>query len=136
MVGFHQGYKEGEIVTKCYLNVCYEGTDNATMIQGTKDSTDGETFHAQYMHESGFDLDGRDILVDDHYVRPGETPALPVPVEPLGALTPAVVAQHRESSLRKIQFQSHCFILCRSAIYVNMKEHLDFSCALFNHRRL
>ena len=211
----HQGYKEGEIVTECYLNMRYEGTDNAIMIQETKESTYGETFHAQYMREFGFDLDGRDILVDDYRVRAvvlGETPASPDPVELMGAPTPIgttrayfengweqvsvykmedlkpgheiqgpciivqeiativleigcsaivtadgdlditvaatemldEVSQHGEIIIKedpvKLSIFSHRFMgiaeqcgrtLQRTAISVNMKERLDFSCALF-----
>jgi 5-oxoprolinase (ATP-hydrolysing) len=84
----HQGYKKAEIETERYLNMRYEGTDNAIMIRETKEMSYGDAFHAQYMREFGFDLEGRNILVDDYRVRavvPGKTPVAAAPVEPLGA---------------------------------------------------
>lgn len=211
----HQGYKKEEIVTEQYLNMRYEGTDNAIMIQETPETTYGDVFHAQYMREFGFDLEGRNILVDDYRVRavvPGETPAVPDPVEPLGQPPArgttrayfengwAEVAVYKEEDLKpgheiqgpciivqaiatvvleigcsavvtadgdldiavastdvvneedekgeivikedpvKLSIFSHRFMgiaeqmgrtLQRTAISVNMKERLDFSCALF-----
>lgn len=86
-----QGYKKEEIVTEQYLNMRYDGTDNAIMIQETPETAYGDAFHAQYMREFGFDLVGRNILVDDYRVRavvPGETPAAPKAVKPLGPPPP------------------------------------------------
>ena len=211
----HQGYKREEIVTEQYLNMRYEGTDNAIMIEETSETTYGDAFHAQYMREFGFDLEGRNILVDDYRIRavvPGETPAVPEPVSPLGppparGMTrayfengwegvsvykeedlvpgheiqgPCIIVQaiatvvleigcsavvtadgdlditvaqaevvHEEDEMGeiiikedpvKLSIFSHRFMgiaeqmgrtLQRTAISVNMKERLDFSCALF-----
>ena len=211
----NQGYSEAEILTESYLNMRYEGTDNAIMIQESAEISYGDAFHAQYMREFGFDLEGRNILVDDYRVRavvPGETPAIPDPVKPLGAPTargttrayfengweqvsvykmedlqpgheiegPCIIVQeiativleigcdaivtadgdlditvaatetvdeedeHGEIVIKedpvKLSIFSHRFMgiaeqcgrtLQRTAISVNMKERLDFSCALF-----
>jgi 5-oxoprolinase (ATP-hydrolysing) len=68
-----QGYFEESIVTEKYLNMRYQGTDNAIMIKERK-TTDGKmpyakTFIEQYRREFGFELKGRDILIDDFRVR-------------------------------------------------------------------
>ena len=84
----HQGYTKEVIETERYLNMRYEGTDNAIMIRETKEMAFGESFHAQYMREFGFDLEGRSILVDDYRVRAvvsGKTPAAAKQVKLLGA---------------------------------------------------
>jgi 5-oxoprolinase (ATP-hydrolysing) len=86
-----EGYKAEDIVVEKYLNMRYEGTDNAIMIQDSSDTAYGEAFYQQYMREFGFALEDRNILIDDYRVRavvPGATPATPPPATPLGA-TPA-----------------------------------------------
>ena len=56
-----------------YLNMRYQGTDNAIMIK-ERNITDAKlpyaiTFIEQYHREFGFELYGRDILIDDFRVR-------------------------------------------------------------------
>jgi 5-oxoprolinase (ATP-hydrolysing) len=86
-----QGYSRHRIVVERYVNMRYEGTDNAIMIQESNDSNQSfnfeETFRACYLREFGFALDGRNICVDDYRVRaavPGETPNSPPPPPKLG----------------------------------------------------
>ena len=90
-----QGYCEDSVVIEKYLNMRYQGTDNAIMI---KESDSGaalpyaEKFVEQYHREFGFELDGRDILIDDFRVRavvPGKTLEPPIPTQQLGSPTPA-----------------------------------------------
>jgi len=87
-----QGYSEESIVIEKYLNMRYEGTDNAIMIKESKHYAGAKlpyakTFVEQYHREFGFELEGRDILIDDFRVRalvPGATPTLPPKVPPIG----------------------------------------------------
>jgi len=91
-----QGYADDSIVIEKYLNMRYQGTDNAIMIKESK-KTDAnlpyaKTFVEQYHREFGFELEGRDILIDDFRVRafvPGATPTPPPAVPLLGPPTPA-----------------------------------------------
>ena len=89
-----QGYDGDQIVVEKYLNMRYEGTDTALMIQETKDESGTTTttyldsFLGQYQREFGFVLTGRSILIDDYRVRavvPGATPPPQPPATPLGA---------------------------------------------------
>mmetsp|Transcript_32147 Transcript_32147/g.78360 ORF Transcript_32147/g.78360 Transcript_32147/m.78360 type:complete len:1264 (-) Transcript_32147:792-4583(-) len=210
-----QGYDESSIVVEEYINMRYEGTDNAIMIQRSKETTFEEAFLALYRREFGFVLQGRDILIDDYRVRavvPGETlvqppepPKLGVPEATLGTTKayfengwqevsvykiedlkpghnvpgPSIIVQpistvileigceafvtengdlkieigkdmdidHTDDVVKEVKEDpvqlsifSHRFMgiaeqmgrtLQRTAISVNMKERLDFSCALF-----
>jgi len=78
-----QGYDDSLIAVERYLNMRYEGTDNAIMIQEATDdsgTTFSDSFKALYMREFGFVLEGRDILIDDYRVRAvvqGDTPVAP-----------------------------------------------------------
>ena len=90
-----QGYSEDSIVIEKYLNMRYQGTDNAIMIRESSNSNVplpyAQTFVEQYHREFGFVLEGRDILIDDFRVRaivPGSTPAPPAPVPALGSPPP------------------------------------------------
>jgi 5-oxoprolinase (ATP-hydrolysing) len=91
-----QGYSKDTIVIEKYLNMRYDGTDNAIMIKEDSSIKDSplpfaKTFIDQYHREFGFELEGRDILIDDFRVRafvPGFTPNPPPAVESLGAPTP------------------------------------------------
>ena len=211
-----QGYEESSIIVEEYLNMRYQGTDNAIMILRRPDSSFEDSFTAQYEREFGFVLQNRDILIDDYRVRailPGETlsnppipPPLGVPSASLGTTKayfetgwqevpvykiedlkpghnvpgPSIIVQpistvvlevgceafvtmkgdlkivigKQEEKIAetddtvsevvedpvKLSIFSHRFMgiaeqmgrtLQRTAISVNMKERLDFSCALF-----
>eukprot|EP00804_Cyclotella_cryptica_P028064 CCRYP_017277-RB/>CCRYP_017277-RB protein AED:0.02 eAED:0.02 QI:1864/1/1/1/1/1/3/86/802 len=84
-----QGYPKESIVVEKYLNMRYDGTDNAIMIKEDNIANHvplpfAKTFVEQYYREFGFELEGRDILIDDFRVRafvPGLTP-LPPPIVP------------------------------------------------------
>ncbi|KAL7541994.1 hypothetical protein ACHAXR_011416, partial [Thalassiosira sp. AJA248-18] len=86
-----QGYSEESIVIEKYLNMRYQGTDNAIMIKADE-NVDAQlpyakTFVEQYHREFGFELEGRDLLIDDYRVRafvPGATPTPPPPVAKIG----------------------------------------------------
>jgi len=87
-----QGYPAASIVVERFLNMRYHGTDNSIMIkEDTSISANklpfATTFVDQYHREFGFELTGRDILIDDFRVRayvPGSTPAPPEEVASLG----------------------------------------------------
>ena len=67
-----QGYDKEEIHVEHYLNMRFEGTDNAIMIKEPSDGSDsdyGDEYRKQYKREFGFELEGRDILIDDYRVR-------------------------------------------------------------------
>ncbi len=52
-----------------YLNLRYQGTDTPLMIEQPTDNNFIQAFKAAYQREFGFELAGRDILVDDLRVR-------------------------------------------------------------------
>ena len=211
-----QGYEESSIVMNEYLNMRYEGTDNAIMILRSPDSSFEDSFTSLYEREFGFVLQNRDILIDDYRVRavvPGETLSTPPTPPPLGVPTaslgttkayfetgwqdvpvykiedlkpghnipgPSIIVQPISTVILEVECEafvtlegdlkieigkleeknskaeltmsdvvedpvklsifSHRFMgiaeqmgrtLQRTAISVNMKERLDFSCALF-----
>ncbi|WP_372681553.1 hydantoinase B/oxoprolinase family protein [Desulfosarcina sp.] len=64
-----QGFTTGQIRATRYLNMRYQGTDTALMIPEPEDGDFTAAFKATYLREFGFDLEGRDILVDDLRVR-------------------------------------------------------------------
>jgi 5-oxoprolinase (ATP-hydrolysing) len=64
-----QGYEKKDIVVEKYINMRYEGTDNAIMIPEMDDMTVDMAFEACYQREFGFVLEGRDMLIDDYRVR-------------------------------------------------------------------
>ncbi len=217
----NQGYGKDQIKIQKYINLRYDGTDTAVMIEEPSQTSEGfvlpyaDSFRAHYRREFGFELEGRDILIDDYRVRaivPGKDPDECVPVASLGSPDPVdkqrayfengwedvnvyniddlqpgheiagpaiivqsistiileigctaqvtsdgdldidVVTNHvrgsdEESTNEKVEEDpvqlsifSHRFMgiaeqmgrtLQRTAISVNMKERLDFSCALF-----
>ena len=96
-----QGYSEDSIVTEKYLNMRYQGTDNAIMIKESTspDATKlpyAKTFVEQYHREFGFSLEGRDLLIDDFRVRalvPGASPPPPQPIPLQGSPNPAGTTQ-------------------------------------------
>jgi len=83
-----QGYAAEDVVVEKFVNMRYQGTDNAIMIQEPDEATIksaeeknilpyAEAFSSHYRREFGFELEGRDILIDDYRVRavvPGSTP--------------------------------------------------------------
>jgi 5-oxoprolinase (ATP-hydrolysing) len=91
-----QGHKTEQIVIEKYLNMRYDGTDNAIMIAESKDMTFEQSFVALYEREFGFVFDGRDIIVDDYRVRAavlGATLVTPPNPPSLGAPSPTDTAQ-------------------------------------------
>ena len=90
-----QGYSKDSILIEKYLNMRYQGTDNAIMIKESIDNAAlpyAKKFVEQYHREFGFELDGRDILIDDFRVRAvvlGKTLHPPAATPQLGHPTPA-----------------------------------------------
>ncbi|KAI8924480.1 Hydantoinase B/oxoprolinase-domain-containing protein [Entophlyctis helioformis] len=68
-----QGFKHSQIENQVYLNLRYQGTDNAMMTLKPSDSADNwdfaSAFVAQYQQEFGFTLPDRATHVDDIRVR-------------------------------------------------------------------
>ena len=69
----------------------YQGTDNAIMVKEPEHPSStlpyADDFRSHYLREFGFELEGRDILVDDYRVRaivPGSNPPLREKVPPKG----------------------------------------------------
>jgi 5-oxoprolinase (ATP-hydrolysing) len=64
-----QGFERGSIETETLLNLRYDGTDTAMMIPEPSDGDFASAFRARFEREYGFDLAGRDLIVDDVRVR-------------------------------------------------------------------
>lgn len=66
-----QGFNDSEVVFEEYLNMRYRGTESALMIvkPTDKDWNFGEAFVKHHRYEFGFNLDDRDIIIDDVRVR-------------------------------------------------------------------
>jgi len=65
----NQGIVSEAIESLHYLNLRYQGTDTPMMIEKPADENFAMAFKDQYLREFGFELSGRDILVDDIRVR-------------------------------------------------------------------
>lgn len=65
----NQGLNPNDIESHQYLNLRYQGTDTAMMVQCPEDDDFAGLFQRLYHREFGFELTGRDILVDDLRVR-------------------------------------------------------------------
>jgi len=65
----NQGLKSADIESYQYLNLRYQGTDTAMMIKRPEDNDFATVFRKLYLREFGFELSGRDILIDDLRVR-------------------------------------------------------------------
>ena len=64
-----QGLSGEAVQSLHYLNVRYQGTDTPMMIEEPADGDFVKAFQSMYQREFGFELTGRDILVDDLRVR-------------------------------------------------------------------
>ncbi len=65
----NQGFVRKDISTVSYLNLRYRGTDTALMIPTPADGDYDRALAAAYRREFGFNLEQRDIIVDDLRVR-------------------------------------------------------------------
>jgi 5-oxoprolinase (ATP-hydrolysing) len=65
----NQGIADKDIESRHYLNLRYQGTDTPMMIEKPADEDFVQAFKVLYHREFGFELRGRDILVDDLRVR-------------------------------------------------------------------
>ncbi len=66
---FGQGLTGEAVQSLHYLNLRYQGTDTPLMIEEPGDGDFIKAFQSMYHREFGFELTGRDILVDDLRVR-------------------------------------------------------------------
>ncbi len=64
-----QGFSADAMQSTAYLNLRYHGTDTAMMIAEPDDRDYAAALQKVYLREFGFDLSGRDILIDDIRVR-------------------------------------------------------------------
>ncbi len=64
-----QGISEQAIESSLYLHLRYQGTDSGLMVEKPGDGDFAGAFTTRYRREFGFELTGRDILVDDLRVR-------------------------------------------------------------------
>jgi 5-oxoprolinase (ATP-hydrolysing) len=64
-----QGFGDGAVQCTAFLNLRYKGTDTAMMIAWPLDDDFEKVLRETYLREFGFDLSGRDILIDDLRVR-------------------------------------------------------------------
>ncbi|ORX34267.1 Hydantoinase B/oxoprolinase-domain-containing protein [Kockovaella imperatae] len=64
-----QGFPKDRIRSETYLNCRYSGTSTQLMIESPKDGNYESRFFEEHKREFGFNLEKRDILVDDLRVR-------------------------------------------------------------------
>ena len=64
-----QGFPPERIEVETYLNCRYHGTSTQLMIERPEDGNYEQTFFEQHKREFGFNLENRNILVDDLRVR-------------------------------------------------------------------
>jgi 5-oxoprolinase (ATP-hydrolysing) len=72
-----QGFEPEAMESTAFLNLRYQGTDTAMMTPRPMDDDYARDFRQTYLREFGFDLTGRQILIDDIRVRAwGKTASL------------------------------------------------------------
>ncbi|ORY28998.1 Hydantoinase B/oxoprolinase-domain-containing protein [Naematelia encephala] len=64
-----QGFPRDRVVSETYLNCRYHGTSTKLMIERPEDGNYEKKFFDEHKREFGFNLEARDILVDDIRVR-------------------------------------------------------------------
>ena len=64
-----QGFEPEAMESTAFLNLRYQGTDTAMMIAQPADNDFQKAFRQTYLQEFGFDLGGRDVLIDDIRLR-------------------------------------------------------------------
>lgn len=64
-----QGFPSERIESESYVNCRYSGTSTTLMVQRPEDGNYEQTFFDQHKREFGFNLQNRDIMVDDIRVR-------------------------------------------------------------------
>ncbi len=64
-----QGFESDAVDSTSFLNLRYQGTDTAIMVAWPENNDFKKAFRRTYMREFGFDLTGRDMLIDDIRVR-------------------------------------------------------------------
>lgn len=64
-----QGYSDERIHVETFLNCRYHGTSTKLMIETPNDLNYGKQFYDEHKREFGFNLEGRNVLVDDLRVR-------------------------------------------------------------------
>jgi 5-oxoprolinase (ATP-hydrolysing) len=64
-----KGYAKESFDIKQYLNLRYDGTDTSFMIEISKENNYTKKLEEIYLREFGFELKGKDVIVDDLRVR-------------------------------------------------------------------
>ncbi|MBN2331744.1 MAG: hydantoinase B/oxoprolinase family protein [Deltaproteobacteria bacterium] len=64
-----RGFTPEQLISQRFLNLRYQGTDSALMIAQPADGDFAAAFRVAYEREFGFELPGRDVVVDDLRVR-------------------------------------------------------------------
>lgn len=64
-----QGFDDDRIHVETYLNCRYHGTSTKLMIETPEDEDYGKQFYEEHKREFGFNLENRNVLVDDLRVR-------------------------------------------------------------------
>lgn len=64
-----QGFSDDRIQVETYLNCRYHGTSTKLMIETPEDEDYGKRFYEEHKREFGFNLENRNVLVDDLRVR-------------------------------------------------------------------
>lgn len=64
-----QGFPQERIESETYLNCRYHGSSTQLMVEKPEDGNYEQRFFEEHKREFGFNLSGRDILVDDIRVR-------------------------------------------------------------------
>jgi len=62
-------FSANDVRCECFLNLRYDGSDTAMMIPEPENGDYADAFRKRFMREYGFDLNGRDLLIDDVRVR-------------------------------------------------------------------
>jgi 5-oxoprolinase (ATP-hydrolysing) len=97
----NQGYPKDSIVIQRFVNMRYQGTDNAIMIQERTEQPYDESFRSCYQREFGFELKDRRIVVDDYRVRA----VVPGP-EPVRTPTPPTLGVPTTDDYTRAYFES------------------------------
>ncbi|MDH3349649.1 MAG: hydantoinase B/oxoprolinase family protein, partial [Desulfobulbaceae bacterium] len=79
-----QDYHNDCIVVEKFLNLRYQGTDNSHMIKVPQDDDFQRAFKETHLQRYGFDLEDRELLVDDIRVRATASAKIPITVNKSG----------------------------------------------------
>lgn len=129
-----QGFTDEKLRYERYLNLRYSGTSTAPMVQEPQDGDFATASRDRYLVEFSFHVPGRAILVDDIRVRGIASDNISTGNESLAKQRPDIIDpirlsifDHRFMSIAEQMGQT----LQKTSVSLNIKECLDFSCAIF-----